>query len=992
MRKLYSIAIVVSLLFTSLSLTTAKAATNYNYGEALQKAIMFYEFQRSGELPDDKRDNWRGDSAMNDGADVGLDLTGGWYDAGDHVKFNLPMAYSQTMLAWAVYEAEDALLDSGQLDYVLDSIKWVSDYLIKCHPSANVFYYQVGNGHADHSWWGPAEVMQMDRPSYKVDLASPGSTVVAEAAAALASAALVFADRDPVYASTCLRHAKELYAFAENTKSDSGYTAADGFYTSHSGFYDELSWAAVWIYLATEDGTYLDKAESYVEYWGTEPQTTTIAYKWAHCWDDVHNGASLLLAKITDKAIYKEAIEMHLDYWSVGYNGNRIQYTPKGLAWLDTWGALRYATTTAFLAAVYADWEGCSAVKATTYNTFAKQQIDYALGSAGRSFVVGFGVNAPKRPHHRTAHSSWGDSMTSPNYHRHSLIGALVGGPGNDDSYSDDVNNYINNEVATDYNAGFVGALAKMYEDYGGNPLPDLNAIEEITNDEYFVMAGINASGSNFLEVKALLHNQSGWPAKVGDELSFRYFIDISEMVKEGYDTSDITISTNYNSGAKVTGLHPWDVANNIYYVLVDFTGTKIYPGGQSAFKKEVQFRIAAPMNTNVWDNDNDYSYKDIKGISSGNTVQTKYLPVYDKGVLVYGLEPGGGGEVPNNSSISITSATFDKNIDNQMDIETTITFNGNTLNGIKNGNDNLRFGTDYTLSASRITILKSYLNTLSTGITRLTFDVSAGVDPILTITIVDTTPEEEDPSATISPVATSFDKNPEAREDVDVTIIPNGNSLLAIRKGNELLIADRDYVLNGNVVTILGEYLATEPVGRISLTFDFDKGIDPELTVNIIDSSEAPVEGDIKVQMYSGNASEVINGIMPRYKLTNTGTRSIKLSDVKIRYYYTIDGENSQTFWCDWSTIGSNNVTGSFVKMSQSSDDADYYLETGFTDEAGYLQPNASIEVQNRFSKADWSNYTQTNDYSFVAGSSYSDNNKVTVYVAGALVAGLEP
>ena len=46
---------------------------------------------------------------LNDGADVGLDLTGGWYDAGDHVKFNLPMAYSQAMLAWAVYEAEDAL-------------------------------------------------------------------------------------------------------------------------------------------------------------------------------------------------------------------------------------------------------------------------------------------------------------------------------------------------------------------------------------------------------------------------------------------------------------------------------------------------------------------------------------------------------------------------------------------------------------------------------------------------------------------------------------------------------------------------------------------------------------------------------------------------------------------------------------------------------------------------------------------------------------------
>ena len=47
MRKLCSIALVISLLFSSLSLTSAKANPTYNYGEALQKAIMFYEFQRS---------------------------------------------------------------------------------------------------------------------------------------------------------------------------------------------------------------------------------------------------------------------------------------------------------------------------------------------------------------------------------------------------------------------------------------------------------------------------------------------------------------------------------------------------------------------------------------------------------------------------------------------------------------------------------------------------------------------------------------------------------------------------------------------------------------------------------------------------------------------------------------------------------------------------------------------------------------------------------
>ncbi|WP_200801287.1 glycoside hydrolase family 9 protein, partial [Clostridium sp. Marseille-P2415] len=106
MRKITSVLLAVCLFTAGFYSRPAKAETNYNYGEALQKAIMFYEFQRSGALPDDIRNNWRGDSGLSDGSDAGLDLTGGWYDAGDHVKFNLPMAYSTAMLAWSVYESE----------------------------------------------------------------------------------------------------------------------------------------------------------------------------------------------------------------------------------------------------------------------------------------------------------------------------------------------------------------------------------------------------------------------------------------------------------------------------------------------------------------------------------------------------------------------------------------------------------------------------------------------------------------------------------------------------------------------------------------------------------------------------------------------------------------------------------------------------------------------------------------------------------------------
>src|SRR3954454_1874356 len=65
---------------TSAVTAPAHAAGPYNYGEALQKSLFFYEAQQSGPKPSWSRVSWRGNSGMNDGSDVGLDLTGGWYD------------------------------------------------------------------------------------------------------------------------------------------------------------------------------------------------------------------------------------------------------------------------------------------------------------------------------------------------------------------------------------------------------------------------------------------------------------------------------------------------------------------------------------------------------------------------------------------------------------------------------------------------------------------------------------------------------------------------------------------------------------------------------------------------------------------------------------------------------------------------------------------------------------------------------------------------
>lgn len=72
-----------------------------------------------------------------------VDLTGGYYDAGDNVKFNLPMAFSVALLAWDVVEFGDALRGARQLGHTLNAVRWGTDYLLKCNTGHNKLWVQV---------------------------------------------------------------------------------------------------------------------------------------------------------------------------------------------------------------------------------------------------------------------------------------------------------------------------------------------------------------------------------------------------------------------------------------------------------------------------------------------------------------------------------------------------------------------------------------------------------------------------------------------------------------------------------------------------------------------------------------------------------------------------------------------------------------------------------------------------------------------------------
>ncbi|RRT54009.1 hypothetical protein BHE74_00020499 [Ensete ventricosum] len=65
------------------------------------------------------------------------------YDAGDHMKFGFPMAYTATVLSWSILEYGDQISAVDQLDLALDALKWITDFFINAHPSDNVLYVQV---------------------------------------------------------------------------------------------------------------------------------------------------------------------------------------------------------------------------------------------------------------------------------------------------------------------------------------------------------------------------------------------------------------------------------------------------------------------------------------------------------------------------------------------------------------------------------------------------------------------------------------------------------------------------------------------------------------------------------------------------------------------------------------------------------------------------------------------------------------------------------
>lgn len=619
----------------------ASADSSINYAEALQKTLYFYECQQAGPLPDWNRVEWRGDSTMDDF------ITGGWYDAGDHVKFNLPMAYSASMIAWGLYQYPDGIEKCGEMTNYVNNLTFALDYFAACDLGDEVIY-QVGNGQDDHSWWGPAELVEYGMKDQNISNERPYysgrkcSAALGEMAAALAAGYCALQGKSDKIDSY-LEHAKNIFAIADAEQSDDEYMASDAknFYRS-SHFYDELFWAANWLYKATGDKIYLDKATGYIPNLSTELGTSELKYSWGQCWDDVQQGGMILYAQNTNDSTYINQVKKHLDYWT--YNVKKLD---GGLRWLTDWGCLRHATAAAFTAAVACDTLPLGNTSA--YKEFYEEQANYCLGANpdNRAYVVGYGENSPLNVHHRSAHSSWKNALDTPVNNRHILYGALVGGPTSEGVYEDDRQNHINNEVACDYNAGFTGLMAKMVSEYGGSTDPNFPEPEQ-RETEFYVEAKLkhSATGSD-LSLK--FTNHTAWPPRIVDNMSYRYYLDATEIINAGFNPEDIVVRVDRDQAlmygeeyaAKISPITHYQ--DNIYYIQVTYPdGRAVMPISEGRNQCETMLALVFPNYQTGWDAANDYSNSDLLDLKENESVITDKITVYENGVLIYGIEPDG--------------------------------------------------------------------------------------------------------------------------------------------------------------------------------------------------------------------------------------------------------------------------------------------------------------------------------------------------------------
>ncbi len=412
-----------------------------------------------------------------------LDVSGGWYDAGDHGKYAVNGGISvwtlMNLYERALYWGDPADFADGTMNIpengngvpdILDEARWEMEFLLKMQIPAETGDPLAGMAHHkvhDVSWTGiPTAPHEDAKPRY---LYPPTTAATLNLAATAAQCARIWREIDPAFSARCLSAAESAWDAAQAHPAERARDFDGGGSYGDSDVSDEFYWAAAELYIATGQAEYQEYLTGSRHFkratemgWPNTAALGTISL--AVVPNDL--GTEIIEAA---RANIVTTAKRHLDV--LNREGYLVPFDPSNGYW---WGSNSSVLNNVIFMALAYDFTGDVA-----YLNGVSEGMDYILGrnGLGQSYVTGYGEQATQNPHHRFwAHQKNSRYPPPP-------PGALAGGPNShlQDAYAaanlagcapqkcyvDHIDSYSTNEVAINWNAPLAWVAAFLDEHSG---------------------------------------------------------------------------------------------------------------------------------------------------------------------------------------------------------------------------------------------------------------------------------------------------------------------------------------------------------------------------------------------------------------------------------------------------------------------------------------------------------------------------------------------
>lgn len=502
------------------------------YSQMKYDAMKYFYHNRSGieiKLPYCEESQWarpaghpndvmKPDPSKSYKGNYSLDLTGGWYDAGDHGKYLVNGGIS----TWTVmnqYEralyygdtsvapfADDSLnipeSGNGYPD-ILDESRYNVEVLLKMQvPSGSLKGMAHHKAH-DEMWTAlavPPHMDEMDRY-----LQPPSTAATLNLAAVGAQASRLWEQYDSAFASKCLTVAESAWdAAIANPDIYAGMEQGPGGGAYGDNYVkDDFYWAACELFVTTGASKYEDYMKSSKHYLEMPSELVggeALGLTGCFDWGNTAGLGTISLALVPNdlgasevakaKANIKAAADDFIAIGNAQGYGAPIeekQTTPTLFGY--PWGSNSFIANEAIVMSYAYDFSGQKDVK---YLNGAASAMDYLMGRNPnvQCYVSGYGENPAENPHHRF----W--SYQADNSFPKAPGGCLVGGPnsGLEDPwvrgsgwlpgarpaqkcYMDNIESWSTNEITINWNAPLAWVSAYLDEqgpDAGGGEMdPD---------------------------------------------------------------------------------------------------------------------------------------------------------------------------------------------------------------------------------------------------------------------------------------------------------------------------------------------------------------------------------------------------------------------------------------------------------------------------------------------------------------------------------------